>query len=322
MEGENMKNVYLHCPLLSESDYRNVLDRLCPLSVENVTVYIHADRACAKQLQALVEVQKSFGMERTLRFRNILVFSHVPRFVKSLRRVLVKNNFSVELHVDQAQIPKLVKVDRRLTKSGIRHGFWVDAQEDQWEVCRRFQAVGLPVHLERPRYTADTADRFDRWLRDPSAQGINIFCDIISMLTLEIHSPNCRYASCFGTTFRVDEQLQVYLCPHHMNEQTCLGRLAPRDTLLQQSNVMQLLSQAIEKRGQCTGSCSGFSFCQGGCPLEQDASCTHYLDTVQHIRNALQEVYRSNDLSQVNPIVKNAILNALAFGTAFFSSTT
>jgi len=315
-----VKNVYIHCPLLSPEDYRTVLERLCPDPVRNVTVYTYADRACPKTLAALVEVQKNFGLERSLRFRNVVVFSQVPRFGKSLRRVLTKNNISVDLQVKPEQAPHLLKIVKGLEKSGISNKLWVDETADQQEAYRCFSAQGLYLHMQRPQYDEHTADWFSQWLYDPKAQGINTFGDIITMLTLDTYSPNCRHASCFGTTFRVDDRLQVYLCPHHMDGRTCLGKLQDRDVLLQCDRVAQLLTTAIQKREKCTAQCKGFAFCQGGCLLEADTAeeCIHYFATVERIRTSLLEVYRSGDLSRVNNVVKNAILNALAFGTAFF----
>lgn len=316
-----MKSIYIHCPLLTDADYLAVLTRLCPESVRNITVYVYAEQVEPGQIKALVEVQKQFSEDRSVRFRNILVLSRMPAFHRSLRRVLVKNNFLVHLQVTAGEAPQAAKTVAKLTKHGIHSKLWVDAPEDQKRIYDTFAALGLPVNLQRPRYTEDTPRWFDQWLHDPNAQGINTFCDIITMLTMDTYSPNCRYASCFGTTFRVDADLQVYLCPHHMDRRTHLGKLTDLEQLLQCETVAQLLTEAIEKREHCAANCRCFASCQGGCLLEEvrDSECAHYIATVDRIRAALLDVYRSNDLGQVNNVVKNAILNALAFGTAFFN---
>lgn len=321
MEGKAMKSIYIHCPLLPEAEYRNILERLCPATVQNVTVYAYADGVQSKQLNALVDTQKNFSLQRPIRFRNILVLTHPPRLTKALRRALVKNNFILHLQTTLEQAPKLNNRIQILTKYDIHSKLWVDETVDQQEAYRCFRSLGLPLNLTRPCYTADTPDWFSQWLYDPTAQGINTFCDIITMLTLDTHSPNCRYASCFGTTFRVDAQQQVYLCPVHMDTRTCLGQLTDVDTLLQCDAVEKLLSTAIAKRQLCAETCHGFTSCQGGCPLEQDtdSQCAHYIATVDRIREALLDVYHNGKLDQVNNVVKNAILNALAFGTAFFN---
>ena len=144
------------------------------------------------------------------------------------------------------------------------------------------------------------------------------------MLVMQTHSPNCRHASCFGSTFHVDEQLRVYLCPVHPDARTRLGSLKDADTLealLQCDAVARLLPAAVEKRQHCADHCQAFPYCQGGCPLETQAGndCAYYSATVERIRQRLLEVYHDGKLRQVNYIVKNAILNALAFGTAFFN---
>lgn len=316
-----MKSVYIHCPLLPADSYHAVLENLCRPPVRNVTVYTYADQVSEKQLNAFIEAQKAFGLAQPVRFRNILVLTGIPRFSWAVRRLLLKNNFFLRLQVQPEQAGKLVKPVAKLNKKGLQTQLWVNETEDQQAVYRHFSNLGLSLNLDHPRYGAGTADWFSRWLYDPNAQGINTFCDIISLLTLDVHSPNCRYASCFGTTFRVDEQLQVYLCPHHMDERTCLGPLTERNQLLQGDNLVQLLTGAIQKRNRCSGSCDGFSLCQGGCPLELETGdeCRHYIATADRIRESLLDVYRSGKLGQVNPIVKNAILNALAFGTAFFN---
>lgn len=316
-----MKSIYIHCPLLPADSYHAVLEKLCLPPVRNVTVYTYADRVSEKQLDAFIEAQKAFGLAHPVRFRNILVLTGIPRFSWAVRRLLLKNNFFLRLQVLPEQGKKLVKPVARLNQKGIQTQLWVDENQDQQALYRHFSSLGLSINLDRPRYDAGTADWFSRWLYDPNAQGINTFCDIISLLTLDVHSPNCRYASCFGTTFRVDEQLQVYLCPHHMDERTCLGTLTERDRLLQGENLVQLLTGAIQKRNHCSSHCDGFAVCQGGCPLEPEAGdeCCHYIATVNRIREALLDVYHNGKLGQVNPIVKNAILNALAFGSAFFN---
>ncbi len=315
-----MTSVYIHCPVLPAQDYRAVLERLCPATVRNVTVHIHAAPVRIRQLKALLEAQKEFGLQRTIRFRNILVLSGVPRVTRPLRRLLSKNNIFLRLEVDPQQAPALVKPFRKLAKRGISCSLWVDQDADQLAVYEHFRSLGLPLNLHNPRYTAQTPEFLERWLNDPAAQGINTFCDIIAMLTLDTRSPNCRHASCFGTTFRVDEDLQVYACPRHMDERTCLGPLAEAETLLRSETAVQLLGGVIDSRQKCIDTCKNFSVCQGGCMLDPEAAkdCAHYVATVQRIRQALLDAYRSKDLGKVNPIVKNAILNALAFGTAFF----
>ena len=315
-----MTSIYIHCPLLSEEDYRKILEQLCSQSVRNATIFMHAEGICPKQLKILMEVQQDFGLQRPIRFRNVLVLSQIPSITRSVRRVLRKHSISLHLEVSVNQASKLVRPARTLAKHGISCKLWVDADKDQFAVYDKFCALGLPLNFQRPRYTADTADRFSRWLYEPQAQGINTFCDIITMLTLDTRSPNCRYASCFGSTYRVDEQFQVYLCPYHMDARTCLGDLNEPEQLLQAQSVTQLLPQIITRREQCANSCSSFSHCQGGCLLQppSEEDCAHYITTVDRIRQALLEVYRSGNLNTINPIVNNAILNALAFGTAFF----
>ena len=316
-----MKSIYLHCPLLPAADYTTVLETLCPQPVRNVTVYTYADRISIRRINELIEAQKAFGMEKNVRFRNILVLFRIPCFTPMLRRCLIKNSISLDLQITAQQAKKLVKPMQKLSRSGIQTKLWVAETEDQPALYRHFAQLGLPVHLQRPQYTAETADWFSAWLFDPNAQGINTFCDIITALTLDTHSPNCRYASCLGTTYYVDDRLQVYLCPHHRDQRTYLGSLVPQDQLLQQDAFIRLLTDAVTKRSHCTANCDGFAFCQGGCMLDDHSApeCDHYLATVRRIREALLDVYHNRKLHLVNPVVKSAILNALAFGTAFFN---
>ena len=315
-----MKSVYIHCPVLSAEAYTQVLQKLCPASVRNVTVYCYADKPTAKQLKTFVEAQRNFGLQRSVRFRNILVISKLTGFSGAMRRVLLKNSFTVALQAVPEQAEKLVRPIRRAVKKRIPLKLLVDAPNDQKSVYMSFAAQGLSIHLQKPIYDQNTAQWFAQWLYDPAAQGVNTFTDIITMLTMDTYSPNCRYASCFGTTFRVDAQLQVYLCPYHMDAHTCLGQLTEVEQLLQCENVVQLLGKTLEKRGNCAKNCRGFSVCQGGCPLEcrSDNECIHYVETVDQIRDSLLDVYHNRKLDRVNSVVKNAILNALAFGTAFF----
>lgn len=325
MEGKGMKHIYIHCPLLPSSDYRLTLERLCGDTVRDITVHTYfAQTPDARDIEALVETQKAFGLERLTRFRNYAVFTALPRLSRSLCKALRKHSFTLDLQAERSWAPKLVSIAKKLEKSAIAYRITLDEQDDQPGAYRVFAELGLHIHFTDPQYTAQSPAQFDRWLYAPKAQGINTYCDIINMLVLQTHSPNCRHASCFGTTFRVDEELKVYLCPFHIEQRTLLGSLREAENLnalLDSPVVAQVLMDAVEKRQRCSGSCEAFPLCQGGCPLESEPreGCREYGITAQHIRQRLLEVYREGKLEQVNYIVKNAILNALAFGTAFFN---
>ncbi|MBQ4066053.1 MAG: hypothetical protein IJD22_00280, partial [Clostridia bacterium] len=277
-----------------------------------------------KHIEGLVQVQRAFSEKRTVRFRNYAVFEAPPRFGRGLRRALRKNGFSVEIWVNADNPETAVKPVRRLERAGIATKICVDEKKDQRGVYVHFSALGLPVTFSDPHYTAESPDEFDRWLCAPRAIGINTYCDIINMLVMQTYSPNCRHASCFGSTFYVDGELRAYLCPYCRDERTLLGSLreaAGVEELLCSPAVAELLPGAIQRRESCTSKgCKSFPYCQGGCPLEQvgEGECAHYGATVERIALRLREVYREGKLSQVNNVVKNAILNALAFGTAFF----
>lgn len=319
-----MKNVTVHCPVLSNDDYSTVLQRLCTESVKNVTVYIRATaRTTPKQIESMIDAQKQFCKNRTVRFQNHCVFTQIPHLYKSLRRVLRKNSFWVDITVQKKQFFRLKRISKRLEKLGIAYKFWLDETADQYGAYKLFSAHGLNINFVRPIYTDKTPELFDKWLYDPLAKGVNTFCDIINMLAMQTHSQNCRYASCFGNTFNVDKQLNVYLCPIHADSRTLLGSLKQAEnleSLLNCQAVADLLPTAVQKRQQCVANCKSFHYCQGGCPLESEnnTGCDYYCATVEKIRQRLLEVYRDGKIRQVNYIVKNAILNALAFGTAFF----
>lgn len=319
-----MKNIHIHCPILSQADYKLVLERLCPESVKNITVYIRISaHTKPKQIEAMLNAQKAFSKDRSVHFQNHCVFTYVPRFYKPLRRVLRKNSFSVEIMVQKKQFLKLKRTARRLEKSGISHKLWIDEMQDQYSTYKLFSGHGLHINFVNPKYTDKTPEQFDYWLYDQNACGVNTYCDIINMLAMQSYSPNCRYASCFGNTFNVDEQLNVYLCPLHSEQRTKLGRLKESNGLeeiLNCETVAKLLPITVQNRQQCVAKCKSFSSCQGGCPLEctDKSDCDNYCATVELIRRRLLEVYRDGKMRQVNYIVKNAILNALAFGTAFF----
>ena len=318
-----MKHIYIHTDFLPEGDYRTVLQRLCPDSVRDITVYtrLPAD-ITGKQIEALVEVQKTFSSDRSVRFQNYAVFHQLPRFSKALQKALRKNSFFLELHIEKSLAPRLVKITRRLEKANIGYKLCLQEDGDQMAAYQLFSGLGLHICFTDPRYSAESPQQFDKWLYDPAARGINTFTDIINMLVLQTHSPNCRHASCFGNTFFVDRQLDVYLCPYHPDGKTMLGSLRKAQNLADLLNceaVAALLPTAVEKRQRCAAGCQAFSYCQGGCALEETSDCRHYSATVEHIRQRLLETYRDGKLGQVNYIVKNAILNAFAFGTAFFN---
>lgn len=315
-----MKHIYIHTAHLPAADYRRVLAQLCPETIRDITVHTHFPATVsAKDIEALVEVQKAFSEDRSLRFRNFAVFRSLPRFSGALIKALRKHSFFLVLQVQTHMAPALVKVAKRLEKAGLGYRLQVDT-EDQLAAYRQFAAHGLHISFTDPKYTARCPELFDRWLCDPAAQGVSTFTDIIHMLVLQTRSPNCQHASCFGTTFYVDEALDVYLCPNHPDQRTKLGALTELQALLNCDAVARLLPPIIGKRERCTQSCKSFGYCQGGCPLAEDSTdCIHYAATVEHIRQRLLEVYRDGNVRQVNYIVKNAILNALAFGTAFFN---
>lgn len=319
-----MKHIYIHTAHLSAADYRSVLDRLCPDSVRDITVHTHFPATVTeKDIEALVEVQKAFSEDRSLRFRNYGVFTQLPRFSKALLKALHKHSFFLELQVGTDMAASLVDTAKRLEKAGLGYRLQVNEPADQQAAYRLFAVHGLHISFTNPRYTAQCPDLFDKWLYDPAAQGVNTFTDIIHMLVMQTHSPNCRHASCFGTTFYVDERLDVYLCPVCPDQRTKLGSLKEAENLealLNCDTVARLLPPAVQKRERCAAGCKSFGYCQGGCPLEtENDECVHYAATVERIRQRLLEIYRDGNVRQVNYIVKNAILNALAFGTAFFN---
>lgn len=319
-----MNHIYIHCPLLPEEDYRQVLERLCPEFVHNLTVYLHLPMNVTHQdIERVVEVQKAFSENRTVRFQNYGIFEQLPRFGRALCKALRKHSFLLDMRVKPDQAPALVKLAKKLEKKGIAYKFSVEETENQMEIYRRFASCGMHTYFTDPQYTVESPELFDRWLYDPASQGINTFCDIINVLVLQTHSPNCRHASCFGNTFYVDEKLEVFLCPLHRDERTHMGSLRENgslETLLSCEAVAHLLPAVVQKRQKCADNCDAFASCQGGCPLtREEKDCTCYGTTVEHIRQRLLEVYRDGKVGQVNYIVKNAILNALAFGTAFFS---
>jgi len=324
MEGKGMKSIYIYCPDLSGADYRLVLERLGTDSVRNVTVHTDLPRkTTAKDIEALCEVQKEFSRKKRVRFKNIASFNEIPRFTRGLRRVLRKNGFTVDLNSKKEQAPRLVKVVRALGKAGIVHRLTVDERDDQLSVYGYFSSFGLHTNFKDPEYTAESPDHFDKWLYDASARGINTYCDIINMLVMQTHSPNCRHASCFGNTFAVDGELNVYVCHAVKDETTLLGSLREKTSpaeLFSCRAVGEILPAVVKKREGCMAGCKFFPYCQGGCPLrsDNDSDCAYYRATVDRIRERLLEVYRDGKVRQVNYVVKNAILNALAFGTAFF----
>ena len=320
-----MKHIYIHCQYTSAEQYQKVLEKLCPATVRDITVTIHFPQdVSARQIEGVVEAQKAFSQTRKVRFRNYAFFAQMPRLSRQLRKALRKNAFALEFQVQQSQVAALVRLARCLEKDNLAYKFTLWESADQQADYQLFASHGLPLCFAQPQYTAESPAQFDRWLTDPAAQGVNTFCDIINMLVMQSHSPNCRHASCFGTTFYVDAQQNVYLCPFHADARTCLGSLNEAENLEKLLNcqaVAQLLPAVVQKRQGCADGCQAFAWCQGGCMLETEtgSECTHYGATVEHICRRLLEVYRGNDLSKVNSVVKNAILNALAFGTAFFN---
>lgn len=317
-----MKNASLYYIHQTVEAYRSLLTSLCDEKTETVTVYsIFKTRVSPKIFHEIVKVQREVSAQRKIVFRNHAVFWMQTRLTLPMRRSLRQNDFFVDLVAEDllAQKPKaLLRCVKRLKRMGLLSQLWT-RQGNQRQVYNAFEKLGLPFGFFRPQYDAQTTDWFDAWLHTPKAVAVNVFTDIITMLTLQVKSRNCSYASCIGKTLYADADGNMYACPFYPNEATFLG--TQEDFSRPKQPFVDLVQRCVEKRETCVAQCNGFSYCEGGCPLhpEEPPNCQYYIKTVEHIRERLREVYEENRLAEVNSVVRNAILNGIAFNSAFLN---
>lgn len=313
---------YMH---RSAEQYKQLLEIICDEKTENVTIYsIFRNGRVSKELEKIVEMQKQVSQNRRIVFENHAVFLTRVRFSPKLREHLRRNDFHVELVPEEEVLQnprKLIGCVKRLNRSKLPSKIWVRSGEAR-ERHAAFESVGIPICFTEPVYDEQTVKWFDEWLYRPNAVGINTFTDIISTVLLHTKSPNCRYASCLGKTLFVDEMGKIYLCPSVRDESTYLGTQDDMENLRQtfSANTMyDVVRRCVERRSACANQCTGFSACRGGCPLEapQMPECWHYVETVRHIHSVLLAIYKENKIDAVNSVVRNALLNAVAFNSAF-----
>ena len=312
-----MNNLTLYYIHQSAEDYEKLLSAVCDAKTEHLTVYsVFKGSVSPRKLQEIINIQKQSPFQNKVIFRNHAVFLERTYLPLRLRKSLRYHDFFVDLVFEDILSTRTWALRRcvtRLRRMGLLHQLWTNAGQQQ-QVYEAMKHAGLPIAFFHPRYNEDTIRWFDTWLYDPKAVGVNVFTDILSMLTLHITSRNCRYSSCIGKSLYGDADGRLYLCPLHKNETTYFGR--QEDWRKNPSEgFLHLMRHCIDKRSTCSTQCDSFSYCQGGCPFEQDTAsqCRHYVETVKHIQTCLTQINAEGRLAQVNPVVRTALLNAFAF---------
>lgn len=320
-----MKSFTLYHKFVSEDAYASNLRFVCTDNVENVVVYtVFEKNPSSKALEAIINKQKEFAQNRRIKFKNHVVFTKQIKISAPLIRALVLNGFTAEIILENCQEDTIIATSRvvsKLNHNGIPNKLWIGEQSNQFDIYHSFNAEQLPINFIRPVYDGSATSWFDSWLYDKSATATNIFSDIIMMITLQAKSNNCRYSSCLGRTAYVDETQNYYMCPLHIGERTCLGNPQADQMffdLFETENTYRIINASVEKRSDCAEKCNGFGYCQAGCALEPHFDCGSYIALVEHIGSVLKNIYDAGKIDTVNNVVKNAILNAIAFGSAFF----
>ena len=312
---------YEHC---CPEQFGEYLEFLCREDPEELVIYsIFSHSFTGKEPEEIVNFQRKVSANRRIRFRNHGVFRNRVPLSRRALNALADRGFRVELLIEDPETDpkKLLPTVKKLNQRGIYLNLW-NAPADQKQTYEKFRTAGLPVCFSKPEYTSETKAWFDTWVFDKGAVGVNTFTDIMGMLLLGIRSHNCRYSSCVGNTYYADGKGRFYLCPIHLGEETCLGTMEDMGALSQsfgQPTTYKVLLSCVNKREACLNNCQVFSCCYGGCPMETEKgeNCSHYATLVTHIGNTLREIYEKDRLGDVNPVVRSAILNAIAFDSAF-----
>lgn len=322
-----MSTITLFHEYASPELLRQLLDYFGDQGAKTLILYsVFKEGLDPKVLKEVVQTQQAFSKGRKVVFKNHAVVFGACKLSLAAKKFLAANSFSVEFALGsdyEQKLQKVAKPLRELNLGGVSSRIWVDVSENQYEVYKACNLQGLGVHFYEPQFTAREIARFDAWLSDPSATAVNTFTDIIYSLTLQLRSHNCRHGSCLGNTFYADRDGQLYMCPICRNESTFLGK--PEGKGLQElfgaAGVYNTICNAVSKRTGCVDTCRDFAYCQGGCPLQAECCYKdgHYTALLHHIHTKLREIYNSGSLDGVNNVVKNAILNAVAFRTAFLN---
>jgi len=320
-----VNSLTLYYRYVSANSYMDILNFVCTDQVENIVVYTIFDgKATSRQIEGIVEKQKEFSKKRRTKFRNHAVFNSSASIDSNLKKALLMNGFVVELMLEETSremVKNGGKIANSLNRYGIQNKLWVNETSDQQAAYRLFEQNALPVNFIEPQYCCDLTTWFDEWLYNKSSVAVNTFTDIIMMLTLQTRSGNCRFGSCLGNTFYVDETMTFYMCPFRRDIETCLGKmegLANPFEMFETENVYSIVCNSVDKRANCAENCSNFAYCQGGCAVSNASDCQMYIKLVEHIGDSMRHIYDNRKLEDVNSVVKNAILNAVAFGSAFF----
>ena len=122
----------------------------------------------------------------------------------------------------------------------------------------------------------------------------------------------CKFSSCLGNVLYVDRDGKVYFCPYH-TEESAIGTIYEKKNYFKEPAIQRALESAITKRQTCSAECQHFSFCNGGCPLED--GCLDFPALFQRNTELLDGIIsRGDDLSRYNLAIAKMVIKDITYG--------
>lgn len=208
-------------------------------SATRITWLYHGRRLSFFTMLSLIITERKLCKNRELAINNAIRSTEIQTITPAAIQLLRDFNFTVVIPSSSSH-----KLQSKLHKRS------VDLTE---EICGQENSIS----------------NFQNWLQTAPEWNTAPFTDYVRM-ALQLKPNLCKYTSCLGKTIYIDLDGKLYSCPFSpmriaLNDiSTCSLLEDAFDT----PQYTEVLKSSIERRSQCQNTCSIYSVCKGGCPLE------------------------------------------------------
>ena len=271
-----------------------------------------------ENLLSFAEMMKAVGRKKEFTVDVILETNHWKR-VRRLRKTLNRFSIRIRLWVTKDLKPaELVKQRERMLLDTLV----IPCQDygQFYEAYERWKQVGLTLCPEPYRLNGEAFLKFfSEWIQDPKAVWPESLEDMATSLLTGLPSSDCWYSSCLGNYLYLDAEGCVYFC-REKRQEACLGRAEElSEQLFEQDSYQKALEGAIHRRRNCVENCRIYSFCKGGCPLEEQADrrCQEQHRQLDAIREVLEKELPTAFENMENRCLRKLCLSLVAYGFRF-----
>lgn len=278
-----------------------------------------------EKVLSIAELMKTVGREREFT-ADVILETNQWKAVRRLKKTLNRFSIRIRLWVTKELKPKeLVKYKERMLLDTLVLPCQDFAQFHG--AYEKWKQVGLmlgtePYRLGGEDFSELFLEFFNEWLQDSEAVWLEELEDMSGSLLTGLPTSDCRYSSCLGKYLYLDADGRVYFCREKRRE-TCLGRAEElSEQLFDKDSYQRVLEGAIRQRRSCGESCGIYSFCKGGCPLEEraDLRCQELHRQLGIIREVLEKELPTAFENIENRCLRQLCLSLVAYGFDFSST--